>query len=49
MDNKTTSCVVIFLRIKSALEIAMEKKKPRKQYNCGNCKQIGHNRKTCKA
>ena len=36
-------------RIKSALEIAMEKKKPRRQHTCGNCKQIGHNRKTCKA
>ncbi|XP_019099752.1 PREDICTED: uncharacterized protein LOC104784195 [Camelina sativa] len=34
-------------RIKSALEIAMEKKKPRKQYTCGNCNQVGHNRKTC--
>ncbi|CAD5318413.1 unnamed protein product [Arabidopsis thaliana] len=36
-------------RIKSALEIAMEKKKPRRQHTCGNCKQIGHNRKTYKA
>ena len=34
-------------RIKSALEIAMENKKPRKQYTCGNCNQVGHNRKTC--
>ncbi|XP_010507131.1 PREDICTED: uncharacterized protein LOC104783707 [Camelina sativa] len=34
-------------RIKSALEIAMEKKKPRKLYTCGNCNQVGHNRKTC--
>ena len=36
-------------RIKSTLEIAMEKKKARKQHTCDNCKQIGHNRKTCKA
>lgn len=34
-------------RIKSALEIAMAKKKPRKQHTCGNCNQVGHNRKTC--
>ncbi|XP_019093349.1 PREDICTED: uncharacterized protein LOC109129530 [Camelina sativa] len=34
-------------RIKSALEIAMEKKKPRKLYTCGNCNKVGHNRKTC--
>jgi len=36
-------------RIKYALEIAIEKKKPRRKHTCGNCKQIGHNRKTCKA
>lgn len=36
-------------RIKSSLEIAMDKKKPRKQHTCGNCNQIGHNRKTCTA
>ncbi|XP_019093221.1 PREDICTED: uncharacterized protein LOC104753323 [Camelina sativa] len=35
------------LRMKSALEIAMKRKKPRKQYTCGNCNQVGHNRKTC--
>ena len=34
-------------RIKSAMEIAMEKKKPRKQHSCGVCKQTRHNRKTC--
>ncbi|KAG7548217.1 Zinc finger SWIM-type [Arabidopsis suecica] len=34
-------------RIKSALEIAMEKKKPRKLHTCGKCNQVGHNRKTC--
>ncbi|KAL1224311.1 Protein FAR1-RELATED SEQUENCE 6 [Cardamine amara subsp. amara] len=35
-------------RIKSILEIAMEKKKPRKQHTCGNCNEVGHNRTTCK-
>ncbi|XP_010501541.1 PREDICTED: uncharacterized protein LOC104778808 [Camelina sativa] len=34
-------------RMKSTLEIAMKRKKPRKQYTCGNCNQVGHNRKTC--
>lgn len=35
-------------RIKSALEIAMDKKRPRKQHTCGKCNQEGHNRTTCK-
>ncbi|KAL1194517.1 hypothetical protein V5N11_010423 [Cardamine amara subsp. amara] len=34
-------------RIKLALEVAMEKKRPRKQHTCGNCNLAGHNRKTC--
>ncbi|CAA7016307.1 unnamed protein product [Microthlaspi erraticum] len=35
-------------RMKSALEVAMENKRPRKENTCGKCNKIGHNRATCK-
>ena len=35
-------------RVKPCLEIALEKKRARKQNACGNCNEVGHNRKTCK-
>ncbi|XP_024006803.1 uncharacterized protein LOC112083367 [Eutrema salsugineum] len=34
-------------RMKSALEIAMQKKRPRKEHKCSKCGQGGHNRATC--
>lgn len=35
-------------RMKSVLEIALARKRPRKHHTCTNCNEIGHNRKTCK-
>lgn len=35
-------------RMKSALEKAIDKKRPRKEHICSKCHQIGHNYKTCK-
>ncbi|XP_056864316.1 uncharacterized protein LOC108851125 [Raphanus sativus] len=34
-------------RMKSALEVALEKKCPRKEHTCSRCRQSGHNVKTC--
>ncbi|CAA7016063.1 unnamed protein product [Microthlaspi erraticum] len=36
-------------RMKSALEKATAKKRPRKEYTCSRCHRVGHNCKTCKA
>jgi len=35
------------LRMKSALEVAVENKRPRKEHACSRCKEVGHNVKTC--
>ena len=37
------------LRMKSALEVAVENKRPRKEHACSRCKEVGHNVKTCRA
>ena len=37
------------LRMKSALEVAVETKRPRKEHACSRCKEVGHNVKTCRA
>ncbi|XP_033148539.1 uncharacterized protein LOC103844709 [Brassica rapa] len=34
-------------RMKSALEVALSKKRPRKEHTCSRCRQSGHNAKTC--
>ncbi|XP_048631005.1 uncharacterized protein LOC106447796 [Brassica napus] len=34
-------------RMKSALEIALSNKRPRKEHTCSRCRQSGHNAKTC--
>lgn len=36
-------------RIKSVLEVVMDKKRPRKDYTCSKCHQTGHNRTTCES
>ncbi|XP_010484891.1 PREDICTED: uncharacterized protein LOC104763181 [Camelina sativa] len=35
-------------RIKSSLEVAIGKKRPRKQHASSRCKQVGHNVKNCR-
>jgi len=37
------------LRMKSAIEVAVENKRPRKEHTCSRCKEVGHNVKTCRA
>jgi len=37
------------LRMKSALEVAIENKRPTKEHTCSRCKEVGHNVKTCRA
>ncbi|KAL0717156.1 hypothetical protein Bca4012_066478 [Brassica carinata] len=34
-------------RMKSALEVALSNKRPRKEHTCSRCRQSGHNAKTC--
>lgn len=34
-------------RLKGPLEVAMERKRPRKPHTCGKCNTVGHNRTTC--
>ncbi|XP_048615762.1 uncharacterized protein LOC125588456 [Brassica napus] len=34
-------------RMKSALEVALQNKRPRKEHRCSRCRQSGHNAKTC--
>lgn len=34
-------------RMKSIVEVAMERKRPRKMHACGKCHNVGHNRLTC--
>ncbi|XP_013713590.2 uncharacterized protein LOC106417312 [Brassica napus] len=34
-------------RMKSALEVALQNKRPRKENKCSRCRQSGHNAKTC--
>ncbi|XP_033138233.1 uncharacterized protein LOC117129023 [Brassica rapa] len=34
-------------RMKSALEVALSNKRPRKEHTCSQCRQTGHNAKTC--
>ncbi|XP_013669055.1 uncharacterized protein LOC106373429 [Brassica napus] len=33
--------------MKSALEVALQNKRPRKEHTCSRCRQSGHNAKTC--